>query len=65
MLRFIDLRRGEGVSTLEVPNDHKPDGLIVLGNIPHGVDIAPRNVKAALELIEWLEGWIERAERRG
>lgn len=58
-LEWIDLRRGEGVSTLEAS---KPDALTVIGEIPHGMDIAPRSVAAARKLVAWLERWIERQE---
>jgi len=60
---FIDLKRGDGVCTLAV-SEKTPDTLEVLGAIPHGIGIAPRNVPAALQLIEWLRGWIERETKR-
>jgi len=58
-LEFVDLKRGEGVSSLEL-SDKRPNVLTVLGNLPHGIEIAPRNVAAARKLIEWLQAWIEK-----
>ncbi len=58
--QFIDLRRGEEVSSLRV----KADGLIVVGELPHGIEIAPRSVEAADAMILWLEGWKGRQAKK-
>jgi hypothetical protein len=62
-LKWIDLKRGEGVSSLEI-SPKRPGVLTVVGNLPHGIEIAPRSPKAARELIAWLECWIDDEEGR-
>ena len=56
---FIGIQRAPGdVSTLQV----SPDTLTVLGNLPHGASIAPRNVAEARALQAWLTQWIDARE---
>jgi hypothetical protein len=61
-LEFVGISRrvrggnGWGVSSLSI----RPDTLGVVGVLPHGCDIAPRNEQNARTLIAWLESWIER-----
>lgn len=63
-LEFIDLRRGEGVSSLEIASA-RPFELRVVGGLPHGVAIEPRSDDAAKRLIAWLMDWrTEHAARR-
>jgi hypothetical protein len=60
-MQFIDLSRtpanGEpGVSSLIAESDGL--ALRVLGNLPHGAAISPRNLEAARQLRGWLAAWI-------
>lgn len=54
-LEFIDLKRNDDVSSLQID----PESLIVLGNLPHNARIAPRDPAAARRWIAWLEQWLE------
>jgi hypothetical protein len=54
-IKWISLNRGsDGVSSLGL-SDKRPGVLTVVGNLPHGVEISPRDEASRLRLIEWLE----------
>lgn len=61
-LKWIDLRRGDGVALLEI-SDKRPNELCVIGGLPHGIAIAPRSVPDARRWIAWLEQWINGSKR--
>ena len=60
-MEFIDLKRDQDVSSLGI-SEKNPGVLNVIGELPHGCQIAPRSLQSAQKLIAWLENWIERQE---